>query len=79
MALLGASEHPHYCTSICNRSCCTRRANCVDLINKNKKATPALPCDGHVEPKSDAGCGWSRKIKASGSVSLAGSCSETGV
>jgi len=27
----------HYCTSICLRSWCTRRASCVDLINKNKK------------------------------------------
>jgi len=26
---------------------------------------PALPCDGHVETTSDAGCEWSRFIKAS--------------
>ena len=34
MALLGASRPPHYCTSICNRSCCTRRTSSVDLMNK---------------------------------------------
>ena len=33
MALLGGSGPPHYCTSICVRSCCTRLASCVDLIN----------------------------------------------
>ena len=33
-------------------------------------ATPALPCDGHVETKLDAGCEWSRQIKAS--VNLTG-------
>jgi len=33
--------------------------------NRMSVATPALPCDGHVETKSDAGCEWSRQIKAS--------------
>jgi len=40
-------------------------------------ATPALPSDGHVETKLDAGREWLRKIQAS--VSLAGSCLETDV
>jgi len=39
--------------------------------------TPALLCDGQAETKSDAGCEWYRQIQAS--VSLAKSCSETGV
>jgi len=46
-------------------------------LNRVSVATPALPCDGHVETKSDAGCAWSHYIKTS--VSLAGSFSETGV
>jgi len=37
MALLGASGPPHYYISICNRSCCTKRASCVDLINQKQK------------------------------------------
>ena len=36
MALLSDSGPPHYCTSICVRSWCTRHASCVDLINKTK-------------------------------------------
>jgi len=36
VTLLGASGLPHYCTSICNRSCCSRCASCVNLINQKK-------------------------------------------
>jgi len=38
MALLCDFGPPHYCTSICVRSCCTRRASCADLNNQKKKA-----------------------------------------
>ena len=37
MVLLGDFGPPHYCTSICVRSCCTGRASYVDLINKKKQ------------------------------------------
>ena len=33
----GASEIPYYCTSICVRSWCYWRGNCVDLKTKQKK------------------------------------------
>jgi len=43
MTLLGDSSPPDYYTSICVRSCCTRRASCVDLINKTKKQYITIP------------------------------------
>ena len=47
MALLGTSGPPHYCTSICKRSWCNRRASCVDLINtpKKKSCSQAYGCE----------------------------------
>ena len=40
----GASGLPYYCTSICVRFGCTRRANCVDSIPKKQKMPSISLC-----------------------------------